>query len=219
MDELIERVRARAVDPATRFDAIARWNKGESDPRPLPAPATTADVEQAEKELGFALPPLLRRLHLEVADGCFGPGYSIFGIRTPGRFDRYAFTHDLLVERYRDMCRRVITLDGEPAWPFGMLLISELGCGGFSCIDCTQPASPVFVFGLDQEGMGDSIDPDVVDAADQEELEKLILAARARARAAPAGTRLFGFSPQAPSLTDWLEGWLAGRDLTEGIVW
>jgi hypothetical protein len=41
--------------------------------RTLPAPATTAALDQAEAQLGLPLPALLRRLYLDVADGGFGP--------------------------------------------------------------------------------------------------------------------------------------------------
>jgi len=213
--DLIERIRARALDPATRFDMITRLRQ----PRALPSPATSDDLARAEAELGFALPNLLRRLYLEVADGGFGPAYSIFGVVTRGRFNRYTFTHDLLVEQYRDLCRMVITPEREPAWPFGMLPICELGCGGFSCIDCTESGGPVWLFGLDQAGKGDSIDQEDFDELDDEELEKMTLAARARAKPAPAGTRRFEFQRQAASLQTWLEGWVDGTCLTAGLSW
>ncbi|MGH4031337.1 hypothetical protein ACQB60_20655 [Actinomycetota bacterium Odt1-20B] len=47
----------------------------------LPAPATEAAVTEAELVIGFPLPPLLRRLYLEVANGGFGPGEGIVGVR------------------------------------------------------------------------------------------------------------------------------------------
>jgi hypothetical protein len=214
-DALIARVRERALDPKTRFDAIANGRK----PRDLLARAAPTQVLQAETELGFALPALLQRLYLEVADGGFGPAYSIFGLVTPGRFNRYTYTHDLLAEVYKDLCRLVITPAREPAWPFGMLPLCELGGGGFSCIDCSAADAPVWLFGLDQDGMGDSIDPDAFEELPEEELEQLTYSARARAQPAPVGTRLFEFQQQAPSLEAWLEGWVKGDCRTANLVW
>ncbi|MGW2214214.1 SMI1/KNR4 family protein, partial [Nonomuraea sp. NPDC001684] len=41
----------------------------------LPPPATAEEVAQAERVLGFRLPPVLTRLYREVANGGFGPDY------------------------------------------------------------------------------------------------------------------------------------------------
>src|SRR5215467_14269416 len=47
--------------------------------RQLPAlPVMVEDVAQAEVQLGFELPALLRRVYLEVGNGGFGPGYGLF---------------------------------------------------------------------------------------------------------------------------------------------
>ena len=46
----------------------------------LPSPADPAAVEQAEAGLGFALPPVLRRVYLDVADGGFGPGGGLMSL-------------------------------------------------------------------------------------------------------------------------------------------
>ena len=49
----------------------------------LPAPASLDSVLEAESALGGPLPPLLRRLLLEVANGGFGPDDGIIGVRGP----------------------------------------------------------------------------------------------------------------------------------------
>ena len=46
----------------------------------LPSPADPAAVVKAEAEPGFALPPALRRVYLEVADGGFGPGGGLMSL-------------------------------------------------------------------------------------------------------------------------------------------
>lgn len=68
-DELIARIKARIADPLRVRDAAAYVRPL----RPLPAPATHAEVDAAEAALGFPLPALLRRLYTEVANGRWGP--------------------------------------------------------------------------------------------------------------------------------------------------
>jgi hypothetical protein len=55
--------------------------QGWIDPLPPLRPAPTAAVEEAEALAGVPLPPLLRRLYLEVGNGGFGPGYGVLGLR------------------------------------------------------------------------------------------------------------------------------------------
>jgi hypothetical protein len=43
-------------------------------------PVTMEELAQAEEQLGFALPALLRRIYLEVGNGGFGPGYGLFAL-------------------------------------------------------------------------------------------------------------------------------------------
>ena len=47
-------------------------------------PATEDQIQETEQQLGFPLPPLLRLLYTEIANGGFGPGFGIAG--TPGGF-------------------------------------------------------------------------------------------------------------------------------------
>jgi hypothetical protein len=63
------------------------------------APASEAQVAEAEAALGFALPEALRQLYLEVGDGGFGPGDGIYSL-------------ERLLARHREMT-------GEPAGPQG----------------------------------------------------------------------------------------------------
>ena len=42
-------------------------------------PATEQQIKATEKQLGFPLPPLLRLLYTQIANGGFGPGYGITG--------------------------------------------------------------------------------------------------------------------------------------------
>nr|BFD96370.1 hypothetical protein KitaXyl93_77300 [Kitasatospora sp. Xyl93] len=63
------------------------WNgcttsRGAPEPQAIPTavsrtsrfpPLTNAEVEQVERQLGYQLPPLLRRIYTEIGDGGFGP--------------------------------------------------------------------------------------------------------------------------------------------------
>lgn len=54
-------------------------------------PATEEQVQATETRLGFALPPLLRNLYLQVANGGFGPGTGFPGVKGgyQGLYHRY----------------------------------------------------------------------------------------------------------------------------------
>src|SRR5688572_7984728 len=55
--------------------------QGWIEPLPPLRPAPRSAVEEAEALAGAPLPPLLRRLYLEVGNGGFGPGYALLGLR------------------------------------------------------------------------------------------------------------------------------------------
>lgn len=115
--ELIRRVRARA----------------EQESADLPACANSEAVTEAERLLGFALPPLLAQLYREVANGGFGPDYKLFPLIGEGR---------TAVSEYGT--------DGQepsPAyWPRGVLPIMDWGCGMYAAVDCLRPEGPVLLF-------------------------------------------------------------------------
>lgn len=102
----------------------------------LPAPATAADLDRAEASLGFRLPPTLRRVYAEVADGGFGPGYGLVPI------DRVRAEYDGL--------REMIEPIGH-GWPEGLLPAVEQE-QGWDCVDATTGRVVAFDFEeLDEE--------------------------------------------------------------------
>lgn len=131
LDEIIERIKTHIADPEAETDVELE----------LYPPTTLDRVEAAEKELGFALPPLLKRLYIEVGNGGFGPEYGLAGIDGCGT---------------NKASRDIVTLyrqqEGEewkqrfPQWPDKMLKIGCLGCGMYAAIDCSTPDYNLFLF-------------------------------------------------------------------------
>jgi hypothetical protein len=79
LNQLLGEIRTTGMPSAESrpaADEIAAAMRTPAKPT-LPAPATSAAVEAAERELGGALPIVLRRAYLEVADGGFGPGAGL----------------------------------------------------------------------------------------------------------------------------------------------
>ncbi|MFI6540364.1 SMI1/KNR4 family protein [Nonomuraea sp. NPDC050547] len=103
-DDLLRRVIAKASEEA------------------LPPTATADELGQAERELGFPLPPLLRRLYLEVADGGFGPDYQLLSLR------------------------EAVAAREEERWPAGVLPVLDWGCEMYAAIDCEHARATVLLY-------------------------------------------------------------------------
>jgi hypothetical protein len=137
MDSLIARIKTRVADPLRALDA-ATWVV----PTPtVRRPATPAEVDAAERALGFPIPPLLRRLYTEVGNGGFGPKYGLEGVPTvppaPGRADIVA-----LYEQYSEPPPETPVFQ----WPRGLVPLIGGGCLYVECVDCLQPPHAVVLF-------------------------------------------------------------------------
>lgn len=137
---LIDELRHRAQDPQLATDASADF------PGAAPPPLDEESVAQAEEALGFRLPPLLRRVYLEVANGGVGPAYGLLPLVDDGRpRDENDYVGEPLVERYE-----VFRLEDPkyPAWswPEQLLPFNVWGCGILSCIDCSTAEGAVWTF-------------------------------------------------------------------------
>lgn len=102
-------------------------------------PATVKAVASTEKRLGFGLPPTLRRIYLDVANGGFGPGYGVMGVEG-GFTDDMGNTVADLYESYRQPDPE----DPSWQWPQGYLPICHWGCVVYSVVDCSRSPSPVY---------------------------------------------------------------------------
>jgi hypothetical protein len=92
----------------------------------LPALRTASPhaVAEAEGALGRSLPPLLRRLYLEVGNGGFGPGYGVLGVASGHR---------------DDTGKTAVSLrEGWKGLPPALLPICHWGCAIYSFIDLSS---------------------------------------------------------------------------------
>ncbi len=122
-DELIARLKKRVWEQAAETDA----RRYPGPPRP---PLMPENIEQAEQQLGFRLPPLVRRLYLEVADGFWGPGLGL-----PPLLERINVDNGSLVDDV--MTRREL---GEPT---NLLPLFCFGCGHDASVKYDEPDLPV----------------------------------------------------------------------------
>lgn len=107
-----------------------------------PLPATSEAVDACEKALGLQLPPVLREIYLNVANGGFGPGYGIIGIE-----GGFADGRGTLVP----LCQEFKSLEkNEPTWRWTStwLPFCHWGCGIYSVVNCVAPY-PVFYLDSD----------------------------------------------------------------------
>jgi len=117
-DALLEGLRRRdAVSPDGSVRRATAYRAAEPE-----------EIASTETALGFRIPPLLRRIYLEVADGGFGPAYGFYPLR-PGQ-------KETLVEARNKLA-------ADPAWPRLLLPICDWGCAIWSCLDCRTDDGPV----------------------------------------------------------------------------
>jgi hypothetical protein len=109
-------------------------------------PATFLAVMEAEAQLGFALPPLLRQLYTRVANGGFGPGYGLIGLKGGATDDE-----STIVDLYHSFRHRPTR--SEP-WGEKLLPICHWGCSYYSYLDCALPQAPVLAIDEDRHGHG-----------------------------------------------------------------
>ena len=126
-------------------------------------PATEAQLQATEVALGFPLPPLLRMLYAQVANGGFGPHYGLRG--AVGGFagngtllEQYqwyrAETQVIDLAEYQGQWQQVagtqfLVLPYE-VWPDRFLSLCEYGCGADIWLD--DMTGCVYRVGVMQEG-------------------------------------------------------------------
>jgi hypothetical protein len=91
-----------------------------------------------EATLQFALPALLRRVYLEVANGGFGPGYGVMGVDGGFTDDRGQTISDAWATY-----RRAEPGDDAWLWPVTFVPFCYWGCTVYSVVDCAAAGTPV----------------------------------------------------------------------------
>jgi hypothetical protein len=125
MDDIIAALRRRLETKLTDLGESWRPTLIESEP---------PDYASDERRLGFALPPLMKRIYIEIGNGGFGPAYGLIGLSN-GVPDCDGMTAPELYELFRGSS----TDEPNWKWPEGLLPVCDWGCAIRSCIDCTDP--------------------------------------------------------------------------------
>jgi hypothetical protein len=137
LDRVVAANRSGLVDPAgsaraQAFDDAMRTPASSS----LPEPATPAALSQAEAVIGTALPPVLRRAYLEIADGGFGPGEGLLSL-------------DEVIAARAELQRGEVLPRGR-RWPDGLIPVVDHH-PGFTCVETTSGR----VLDWDPEGLSE----------------------------------------------------------------
>ena len=105
------------------------------------APAPVDAILEAVESLDFALPLLLKRLLCEVANGGFGPGQGLLGVRD-GATDEHGSS---LVDLY-DSLSATNPEDPGWRWPEHVVPFCPWGDSTYSCVDCASPEGELITF-------------------------------------------------------------------------
>jgi hypothetical protein len=112
---------------------------------PPPVPAHPAAVEEVESLVGAPMPTLLKNLYV-LANGGFGPGYGLLGLRDGFTDDMHRTAVDILGEVPRGLW---------PGMPSGLLPLCHWGCAIYSFVHC--PSGRVFGWDPNPVEPGDEI--------------------------------------------------------------
>ena len=124
-DEIIEALRSR----------VAAGQPTDSTYSPELRVASSANLDEVEAGLGFKLPPLLRRVYLEVANGGVGPFVGIEGLPPDGEVSDGG---DMVAD-YHAGQDAAGSPDGEPPIPPKVLMLCDYGCAMWALLDCRHP--------------------------------------------------------------------------------
>jgi hypothetical protein len=102
-------------------------------PTPPQPPASESAVAEAEAIIGHRLPPLLRRLYREVANGGFGPGSGLLGVLGGhGTGWRYGSPLDHYLTG---------SVGDDGGLPRSLFPVCDWGCATTSFVDCSDAAA------------------------------------------------------------------------------
>jgi hypothetical protein len=100
----------------------------------VPPPASAKALAEAEDIIGYPLPPLLRRLYTEVANGGFGPFGGVEGLR-----DGHTSNGLGMLDMYLQYDEPDPEPGLPPSPPRGVLMFCDHGCAMWVLLDCRHP--------------------------------------------------------------------------------
>lgn len=98
-----------------------------------PPPASPEALARAEDVVGLPLPPLLRRIYAEVANGGVGPFHGINGL------DGGHVTDTPMLRVYMEDLTADLEPDDPPPLPPGVLFLCDFGCAMAALLDLRNP--------------------------------------------------------------------------------
>jgi hypothetical protein len=157
-EELARRIWIKCEQEHWFGGELRRGMHPEEDPRGygFAFPSVSEErIQDAERNLGFPLPPFLRYLYTHMANGGFGPGLGLYKISSCPGSDYNCNKHldRSIVGYYRFRTReQVIDLTEYPSedleeigqkfwrfplgtWPRYMLLLGDMGCSQMACVN------------------------------------------------------------------------------------
>jgi hypothetical protein len=143
----------------TRFGPLPSLYVPNDEGHPwLHRPASLAVVEDAERLLGFALPPLMRAIYTRLANG--GGTLNMGGLfpHLRDHSDPYVRMFDI-VAGHAD-CVAEHPRSYQEVWPEKRVPFFYHGCSVVSCIDCSTPEGTVWEF---NEGSWSILNPTLVE--------------------------------------------------------
>ena len=115
----------------------------------LPPTASPKEVAELEATTGLRLPPFLREVYLNIANGCFGPGYGLMPLTRHPLDD----AEETVLGVYQSF-RLPDPEDPAWSWPTSLLPICDWGCAIRSCVDCSSAEGAVVRFDPNGHGPG-----------------------------------------------------------------
>lgn len=116
-------------------------------------PVSWTAIGEAERELGFPLPPFLRELYLRVGNGGFGPRGGLIGLNSAGLLDEGFFT---IVSGYRNIRNRENQNPPPFPWPKQVLLLTTLNDRFWTALDCKKLPAPVLCLDMHEYDFNES---------------------------------------------------------------
>jgi hypothetical protein len=102
-----------------------------------PAPAMPNAITETEAACGYSLPPLLKRLLMEIANGGFGPSSGLYGVCGHEGYS---------ADTFPDMTEAALEFLRDPVWERRRwcLPLIDWGCAIMTMIDCRDPRGPLW---------------------------------------------------------------------------